>query len=807
MNRATLLLLLGLGCMTVAGAQPGAAPVGADEPGKPDSAKAQARLEGLRARLDKADKEEREKIRLELLRLQYEAPGTGAALGAARLVMRLPSPLDELDAANIPKEERFDWMPKEVVAVLGNQRGRLWGYIAGLAASRDGKYLITTDQGGLRLFDAVTLNERAFVRLAQREFIFRTLLSRDSRTLATFHVRWKGPDEATEEFWQVWDVTATGLKRRLTQPQPAEKGGLVPAGHVRPAFLADNKTILLPGEDGLELWDVSSNPPKRQRTLGEKDLVPVGEPVVTAVSEDGTTLVMVTLNAFTKGRQVPEKEGGEPWPKAHLNAWTIPEGMPFKRVELAPKGFVKSLALSPDGKSLALVVMEKTRPAVELWDRSATPPRLQGRIPMPEGVSKEFVLVHKGSRLIILAPEPGKPGLAQLLQWELGPPGAKALPTFLVSHLPRSMSPEFPWAVTTDLQRLILEGKDRRLCRWDLATGKPEGRAPEVGHLDRVYCVRFLPDGRRLASGSGDHTIRFWEPAKGKFVEQATLQHGGAVFDLAFAPRTHLMVSSGFTPTRVRLWDLTAQPPRERDNLSPLPNAHAWGSTFSPAGTTLYIGTGLEVQEDGSKKEETSEDAIHVWDVSGATAKKKAVLQEEKGAVIGLTVSPDGKWLASAGGRFVYNRGVPEKPATSVHLRLWDITATEPKEITRLPPHTKVVYSVAFAPNGKLLASASRDYTVRLWDVSGKEPSELGVLKRHEESVFSVAFAPDGKTLASCGADGRIILWDVAGKAVQREWILPGLVNRVAFAPDGRHLASANENGTVYIFRLAPPPK
>ena len=55
MNRATLLLLLGLGCIVAAGAQPGPAPTGAGEPVKLDNAKAQARLEALRARLDKAD--------------------------------------------------------------------------------------------------------------------------------------------------------------------------------------------------------------------------------------------------------------------------------------------------------------------------------------------------------------------------------------------------------------------------------------------------------------------------------------------------------------------------------------------------------------------------------------------------------------------------------------------------------------------------------------------------------------------------------------------------------------------------------
>src|SRR4051794_1183401 len=102
----------------------GAGFAGAGDPGGLDGTKAEARLEALRADLEKAAKPNRDKLRLDLLQLQHQAPGTPAALKAAHLVMQLPSPLDMLEAARIPKGERTIWLPKEVVAVLGSQRGR-----------------------------------------------------------------------------------------------------------------------------------------------------------------------------------------------------------------------------------------------------------------------------------------------------------------------------------------------------------------------------------------------------------------------------------------------------------------------------------------------------------------------------------------------------------------------------------------------------------------------------------------------------------------------------------------------------------
>lgn len=101
---------------------------------------------------------------------------------------------------------------------------------------------------------------------------------------------------------------------------------------------------------------------------------------------------------------------------------------------------------------------------------------------------------------------------------------------------------------------------------------------------------------------------------------------------------------------------------------------------------------------------------------------------------------------------------------------LWDVASCE-RIGEPLADHKGEVYSVAFAPDGKILASASADGTVILWDVATRKPhGEL----RHKNAFLSnafllgVTFSPDGKTLASAAFTDDVILWDVATRA--RRW-------------------------------------
>jgi len=129
----------------------------------------------------------------------------------------------------------------------------------------------------------------------------------------------------------------------------------------------------------------------------------------------------------------------------------------------------------------------------------------------------------------------------------------------------------------------------------------------------------------------------------------------------------------------------------------------------------------------------------------------------------------------------------------------------------------EVVHSVAFSPDGKTLAAASRNGRVGLWDVAtGRERLYIVAHPGHADASFSgspcVAFSPDGKTLATAGNDRAIRFWDPATAKELGQFQVPdGGISCIAYSPDGKSLASAGVDTTVLVWEVAaamnPPGK
>ncbi|MHA2203393.1 MAG: hypothetical protein ACW991_06865, partial [Candidatus Hodarchaeales archaeon] len=135
-------------------------------------------------------------------------------------------------------------------------------------------------------------------------------------------------------------------------------------------------------------------------------------------------------------------------------------------------------------------------------------------------------------------------------------------------------------------------------------------------------------------------------------------------------------------------------------------------------------------------------------------------------------------------------------------IKLWDVASASDEAVQSLIGHETYVLSVAFSPNGTILASGSVRGTIRLWNINTGKKLPLSHI--HVGGVLSVAFSPDGKILASGGADGIIRLWNMTTTEEIQSLGNSGAVESVTFSPDGTILASGGANGTIKLWPVSP---
>ena len=307
---------------------------------------------------------------------------------------------------------------------------------------------------------------------------------------------------------------------------------------------------------------------------------------------------------------------------------------------------------------------------------------------------------------------------------------------------------------------------DNSVKIWDAASGK-ELRTLK-GHSEWVFAVAWSPDGKHIASGSVDNSVKIWDATSGK--EVRTLSgHSKTVRSVAWSPDGKY-IASGSSDKTVKIWGVRTS--KELYTLSGYSD-EVCSVAWSPDGK--YIVTGDGGSDDGT---------VRIWNATNGEVIRE--LLGHSSAVVSVAWSPDGKYIA---GGSVHHKGT---------LKIWD--ASNGKLLrTLLDTKSNNVHSVAWSPNGKYIASTNGDYhsALTIWESeSWKEELSVKPFNYSYSSFQSIAWSPDGKRIVGGDYDSTIKILDAqTGNKLRTLSSHSSNVYSVSWSPDGKCIVSGSDDG------------
>jgi WD40 repeat protein len=464
-----------------------------------------------------------------------------------------------------------------------------------------------------------------------------------------------------------------------------------------------------------------------------------------------------------------------------LTTWDLATGKAVRRLQHFD---VKAIAVTPDGR---FALSGSASRSVRFWDLT-TGAMLAELGPHPAVVTS--VAITPDAKLALVSGE-----WPSVFVWDLA---TRQRLNDLDEHRPGGISSV---AISPDGEH-ALSGGDEVVTLWALTRDHEAwvNVIKFVGHTAPILSVAFSPDGKRIASGSMDHSLRLWDPRTGRQLQ--CYDHPGRVERLAFRPDGAL--ASGCDDGIVRVF----RPDIDQPIAELACGEQAGGLAFSADGKRLlvgdrcgvlgvhevgapppaplpgHLGPVLSVAPAGSLVASGSRDhTIRLWRVAdGASI---ARIADHLGPVNALAVSKDGASLLSG--------------SSDTSLQVHQLpTGTLVRTLTG---HLSSVWAVALATDGRHAFSGSGDYQVGFWDLGAPDP--ISLYTGHSDSVNAVALSADGRYGLSGSTDGTVRFWDMRlGRELACFKEKEGRVAAVAMLPDARTGLSGTPKGELRVWDL-----
>jgi WD40 repeat protein/serine/threonine protein kinase len=290
------------------------------------------------------------------------------------------------------------------------------------------------------------------------------------------------------------------------------------------------------------------------------------------------------------------------------------------------------------------------------------------------------------------------------------------------------------------------------------------------GHNDWVWSVAWSPDGKRIASASGDKTAQVWDALDGDHLNRYS-GHAASVYAVAWnsirgtaALPVERIASASYDKT-VQIWD-----PVFGDHFYTYTGHTDW------VWSVAWSHDGRRIASAGGDK------TVQVWDA--ADGGHVYTFRGHAAPVYAVAWSPDGKHIASS--------------SADGTVQVWD--ATHGIHLYTFQPYSTSIWSVAWSPDGRRIASACDNKTVQVWDAANGD--HLYIYYGHSDFVYAAAWSPDGKHIASAGDDKTVQVWDAMnGNLFYSYTGHSHSVRTIAWSPDSKSIASGSWDKTVQVWR------